>query len=59
MLQLAIADTLFLMTIPFRVSERVKDEWIQGETMCKAVEVVLYLNCSASILFLMVSKCKN
>ncbi|XP_076817179.1 uncharacterized protein LOC143462785 isoform X2 [Clavelina lepadiformis] len=53
-LQLAFADSIFLLTLPFKVSEELNQAWIFPEWMCKAKETILYLNYYASILFLLV-----
>ena len=53
-LHLAVADCLFLLTIPFKVAEDVNDEWIFSGGMCKATEAVLFLNYFSSIFLLMV-----
>ena len=55
MLQLALADTLFLLTLPFKVSEDLQQGWIYPEWMCKAKETILFFNYYASVLFLVVS----
>ena len=54
-LQLAIADLLFLLTLPFKISEDFLGGWTYSEWMCKAIETILFLNYYASCLFLMVS----
>ncbi|XP_078494051.1 somatostatin receptor type 2-like [Ciona intestinalis] len=53
-LQLAIADSLFLLTLPFQMVEDINGRWIYPEWMCKAKETLLFLNYYASIIFLMV-----
>lgn len=53
-LQLAIADTIFLLTLPFKANEDLNDQWIYPVWMCKAKESILFLNYYASILFLMI-----
>ncbi|XP_076816326.1 uncharacterized protein LOC143462164 isoform X2 [Clavelina lepadiformis] len=53
-LQLAIADTVFLLTLPFKISEDLHEGWIYPEWMCKAKETLLFVNYNASILFLMI-----
>ncbi|XP_039248722.1 somatostatin receptor type 2-like isoform X2 [Styela clava] len=52
-LQLAIADSMFLLNIPFKIVEDRNDEWIFSGTLCKMKETVLFLNYYSSILFLM------
>jgi len=53
-LQLAIADTIFLFTIPFRVHEQMVGHWSFPTWMCKAKEIALFINYNASVFFLMV-----
>lgn len=53
-LQLAVADTVFLLTIPFRIVEDFNGAWIFPEWMCKAKETILFLNYYSSIGFLMI-----
>ncbi|CAK8692217.1 unnamed protein product [Clavelina lepadiformis] len=53
-LQLAIADSVFLLTLPFKISEDIEGSWIFPEWMCKAKEALLFINYYASILFLMI-----
>ena len=55
-LQLALADSVFLLTIPFQVSKEFNKAWIFPEWMCKAKQTILYINYYASVLFLMVNK---
>lgn len=53
-MQLAITDSILLLTLPFKVTEDLNHGWIYPEWMCKAKETILFLNYYASILFLMV-----
>nr|XP_039259644.1 somatostatin receptor type 5-like [Styela clava] len=53
-LQLAIADSAFLLTLPFQVVEDANNEWIFPDGMCKAKEAVLFINYYSSISFLTV-----
>ncbi|CAK8688568.1 unnamed protein product [Clavelina lepadiformis] len=53
-LQLALADSLFLLTLPFKVSEELQGSWIYPQWMCKAKETILFFNYYASILFLVI-----
>jgi len=53
-LQLVIADTLFLCTIPFKVEETLKNQWIHPLWLCVIRQLIIYLNYSASVIFLMV-----
>ena len=54
-LQLAIADALFLLTIPFKVYEDIYQSWNLPDFICVAKEAVIHLNYNASVLFLVVS----
>lgn len=51
-LNLAIADTLLLLALPFSSTQRVLLAWPFGIGMCKIVEAVKYLSYFASIFFL-------
>jgi len=53
-LQLAVADTVFLLTLPFKANEDLNNEWVYPNWMCKAKECILFINYYASILFLMI-----
>jgi len=53
-LQLAIADTIFLLTLPFKSSEDIQNSWLFPNWMCKAKESILFINYYASVLFLMI-----
>ena len=55
-LQLAIANLLFLLTLPFEVTQDIRKEWIFPEWMCKTKQAILSINYYASIMFLMVRK---
>ena len=58
-LNLALADTLFLITLPLRAYETTQNGiWFLPESLCKAKEVVLFLNYYSSVLFLGVSLSK-
>ena len=54
-LQLAIADTLFLITWPSKLKAHVDNRWEFPEWMCKVNETILFLNYYASVMFLVVS----
>lgn len=54
MLQLALADFLFLAVIPFQVTENINMRWIFPEWMCKVKETILFFNYYASVILLMV-----
>uniref|UniRef100_H2Z4R7 G-protein coupled receptors family 1 profile domain-containing protein n=1 Tax=Ciona savignyi TaxID=51511 RepID=H2Z4R7_CIOSA len=50
---LAIADLLFLMTLPLHMPIILdNDGWVYGAAMCKIIEAIKYINFRASILFL-------
>ncbi|XP_005386096.1 PREDICTED: proteinase-activated receptor 3 [Chinchilla lanigera] len=50
---LAIADTLFCMTLPFKVAYHLTgNHWVFGEVMCWAITVIFYGNMYCSILLL-------
>ncbi|XP_077975341.1 somatostatin receptor type 5-like [Styela clava] len=51
-LQLAVADLIFLQTIPFKISEITHKAWILPLWLCKAKQGVLYINYYGSIIFL-------
>ncbi|XP_078489536.1 neuropeptides B/W receptor type 2-like isoform X2 [Ciona intestinalis] len=51
-LQLALADSMFLFTLPFQMLEDINGGWKYPEWMCKGKETILFLNYYASILFL-------
>ncbi|XP_039254513.2 somatostatin receptor type 2-like isoform X2 [Styela clava] len=53
-LQLALADLLFLQIIPFKITETVYNAWIYPEWLCKMMQTIMFLNYYASILFLMI-----
>nr|QKY88670.1 putative C3a receptor C3aR [Botryllus schlosseri] len=51
-LQLALADTLFLLMLPFGAAEEMAGKWYFPASLCKAKEGILMVNYYASILFL-------
>jgi len=53
-LQLAIADTLFLLTLPFKANEDINNAWEYPNWLCKVKECILFVNYNASVLFLMI-----
>ncbi|XP_077968031.1 somatostatin receptor type 2-like isoform X2 [Styela clava] len=53
-LQLAIADTIFLLTIPFRVAHNLNTDWRFPNWICKATETMFYLNYYSSVSFLVI-----
>lgn len=54
-LQLAIADILFLQSVPLKITEMLRQDWILGVYPCKVFESLKYINYYASILFITVS----
>lgn len=52
MINLAVSDSLFVFTLPFRVVYFVKRDWIFGSVFCKISTVLFYTNMYGSILFL-------
>ena len=57
-LQLAIADSIFLALLPFLAVEDLKGKWNFSSTMCKAFHGIFMLNYYAGIFFLTVI-CQN
>ncbi|XP_069804837.1 chemerin-like receptor 1 [Dendropsophus ebraccatus] len=54
-LNLAIADFLFNIILPFQITKLIMDEhWPFGQVMCKVIATVFFLNMSASTSFLMI-----
>uniref|UniRef100_H0UZE3 Coagulation factor II thrombin receptor like 2 n=1 Tax=Cavia porcellus TaxID=10141 RepID=H0UZE3_CAVPO len=52
-MNLAIADTLFCATLPFKVAYHLNgDHWVFGEVMCQAITVIFYGNMYCSVLLL-------
>ncbi|XP_017563355.1 lysophosphatidic acid receptor 6 [Pygocentrus nattereri] len=52
-ISLAIADTIFLCALPFRVHYHLNDnDWIFGEVMCRVTGTVFYANIYISIAFM-------
>lgn len=49
-----MADTLFLLMLPFGASEEMAGKWDFPASLCKAKEGILMVNYYASILFLTV-----
>ena len=54
-LQLALADLAFLLTLPFKISEEFDKSWPFGNWLCSARESMLFINYNASVFFLIVS----
>nr|XP_039265512.1 kappa-type opioid receptor-like [Styela clava] len=53
-LQLALADLLFLQTVPFWVTQLLHKGWAFGSWFCTVCYAILYFNYFSSILFLMI-----
>lgn len=51
-LQLAIADSIFLLQLPFQVSFMLSGKWTYGISWCKLSESIKMMNYYASIMFL-------
>nr|XP_039261295.1 type-1 angiotensin II receptor-like [Styela clava] len=51
-MNLAIADTLFLLTLPFSISHRMHKGWVFGSGMCKFVEGIKFINYYGSVFFI-------
>ncbi|XP_023818246.1 lysophosphatidic acid receptor 6-like [Oryzias latipes] len=52
MINLAVSDSLFVFTLPFRVVYFTKRNWIFGPVFCKISTALFYTNMYGSILFL-------
>jgi len=52
--QMAVADFLFLLVLPFQAYYMLVGKWVFGEPWCKMMNCIQMLNYYASILFLMV-----
>lgn len=52
MMNLVVSDSLFVLSLPFRVAYFVKREWIFSEVFCKISVALFYTNMYGSILFL-------
>ena len=53
-LQLAIADEIFLLTVPFQASSHLRQGWLYSNGLCKTVEAIVFFNYYASVFFFMV-----
>ena len=47
---LAVADFIFVSTIPFWAFDLMQDEWIFGNAACRVFSYITFLNMSSSIL---------
>ncbi|XP_071004604.1 2-oxoglutarate receptor 1 [Oncorhynchus clarkii lewisi] len=52
MVNLALADLLYVLCLPFLVHYYIHDDWIMGEAMCRIVRFSFHFNLYGSILFL-------
>lgn len=52
MLNLAVSDMLFVLSLPFRISYFRNRSWPFGQTLCKITVALFYMNLYGSILFL-------
>ncbi|KAJ0062106.1 hypothetical protein NL108_015688, partial [Boleophthalmus pectinirostris] len=52
MMNLVVSDSLFVLSLPFRIVYFVKREWIFGPVLCKISVALFYTNMYGSILFL-------
>lgn len=52
MLNLAVCDTLFVLSLPFRISYFLNRKWHFGPTLCQITVALFYMNMYGSILFL-------
>ncbi|XP_072302461.1 lysophosphatidic acid receptor 6-like [Eucyclogobius newberryi] len=52
MMNLVVSDSLFVLSLPFRIVYFVKREWIFGPVLCKISVALFYTNMYGSIFFL-------
>lgn len=52
MMNLVVSDSLFVLSLPFRIAYFVKREWGFGSVLCKISVALFYTNMYGSILFL-------
>ncbi|XP_034539382.1 lysophosphatidic acid receptor 6-like [Notolabrus celidotus] len=52
MMNLVVSDSLFVLSLPFRIVYFIKREWMFGEELCKISVALFYTNMYGSILFL-------
>ncbi|XP_039634498.1 lysophosphatidic acid receptor 6-like [Perca fluviatilis] len=52
MINLIVSDSLFVLTLPFRIVYFIKREWVFGSVLCKISVALFYTNMYSSILFL-------
>ena len=52
LLNLAISDLIFLVTLPFWIDYKVKDDWIFGDAMCKLLSGFYFMGLYSEIFFI-------
>ncbi|XP_028277177.1 lysophosphatidic acid receptor 6-like [Parambassis ranga] len=52
MINLVVSDSLFVLSLPFRIVYFIKRDWMFGRFLCKISVVLFYTNMYGSILFL-------
>lgn len=52
MINLVVSDSLFVLSLPFRIVYFIKREWMFGSALCKISVALFYTNMYGSILFL-------
>ncbi|XP_040006256.1 lysophosphatidic acid receptor 6-like [Xiphias gladius] len=52
MINLVVSDSLFVLSLPFRIVYFIKREWLFGSVLCKISVALFYTNMYGSILFL-------
>lgn len=52
MINLIVSDSLFVLSLPFRIVYFIKREWMFGSVLCKVSVALFYTNMYGSILFL-------
>ncbi|XP_013862168.1 lysophosphatidic acid receptor 6 [Austrofundulus limnaeus] len=52
MMNLAVSDSLFVLSLPFRIAYFIQRNWVFGSVLCKISVALFYTNMYGSILFL-------
>ncbi|ELV10044.1 C-C chemokine receptor type 1 [Tupaia chinensis] len=52
LLNLAVSDLLFLFTLPFWISYKLKNDWVFGDAMCKLLSGLYYIGLYSEIFFI-------
>lgn len=52
MINLVVSDSLFVLSLPFRIVYFIKRDWVFGSVLCKVSVALFYTNMYGSILFL-------